>query len=213
MALPSWEEKTYPLPTHFWRRWISQLPVWWDYLSSLEDIHLRHLEGQIYLFSYSLGGVCFAHPIVSTPQLCNKTTQLRWTNGISNFGELISFSSGWFSDDIYIYIYISFNWAWCILCAIQVFWVLHFFWERRSWKSVWNTWRMMRGMPRLLTASHVLVNLPSAWSDCQHTLPQTVSLHLKIDAWKIGISFWGKRPVFRGRWLLALGMTILWTFY
>ena len=33
---------------------------------------------------------------------------------------------------------------------------------------------------------------------CPHTLPQTVSLHLKIDAWKIGISFWGKRPVFRG---------------
>ena len=29
---------------------------------------------------------------------------------------------------------------------------------------VQKTWRMMRGMPGLLTASHVLVNLPSAWS-------------------------------------------------
>ena len=56
---------------------------------------------------------------------------------------------------------------------------------------VQKTRRMMRGMPGLLTASHVLVNLPSAEVFSQHTLPQTVSLHLKIDAWKIGISFWG----------------------
>lgn len=72
-----------------------------------------------------------------------------------------------------------------------------FFWERRSWKSVWNTF-VSRKHDGWWGECQGYLQLHMYWSICQvpevffqHTLHQTVSLHLKIDAWKIGISFWG----------------------
>ena len=147
-----------------------KLPVWWV---PLEGIHLRHLGGQMDLISTQLGGWKRWTPQQKKPNKLNEWN-LKNHGSFQVFFWFISFCRGWIfrchgsTSGVFLYTFLSTEHD--VFRVVSKFFGSSIFLRttkleiRMKHICVQKTWRMMRGMPGLLTASHVLVNLLSAWS-------------------------------------------------